>query len=381
MGGRSVGVAVAVALLLGVLGAAGCDGGDTPAKSGAVRLGALFPLTGPVSESGQQAMAAARMAVQEANDSGGVLGRRVELVVMDDACDPHTAVTAANSLVGRDIAVSVGGACSVATVATVKIFYDGGVPMVIPAANSTDLVARRYNSVFLLSGTSADEGLFAVRELRRLGSRRVSVIDDGTTDSDTLAAITVQAANRPDSGLVVAGRQRLSEGAPSYRRTAAEVLRQGADAVYFTGYYAEAAQLIRDLKAVGYAGTIMLGDGAVFDSLLRRLTPAESEGVYGTALPLPRFVPSVAEWADRYATVNGKPPGQYTMESYDAVRLALDAIRRAGSTDRAAIRNAIATTGDLELLTGPVRFNRDGSRVDPRFMLLRVTDGSFTLAP
>jgi branched-chain amino acid transport system substrate-binding protein len=68
------------------------------------------------------------------------------------------------------------------------------------------------------------------------------------------------------------------------------------------------------------------------------------------------------------------------MQSYDAVRLALNAIKRAGSLDRDAVRKAIAATapGDVELLSGTSQFNPDGTRVNPTFVLVQVHDGNFT---
>ncbi len=116
-----------------------------------------MPLTGDNGEVGQRLVEAQQMAVKEVNDAGGVLGHRVELVTGDDACDSGTAVVKANDLVGEDIAVSVGGACSQATVPALKVFRDAGIPMIIPASNSTDLLAPGYDSVFLLSGTTKIE--------------------------------------------------------------------------------------------------------------------------------------------------------------------------------------------------------------------------------
>ena len=92
-------------------------------------------------------------------------------------------------------------------------------------------------------------------------------------------------------------------------------------------------------------------------------------------MQVPSFVPDAANWAVRFKKANGSAPGQNTMEAYDAVRLALDAIKRAGSTDAAKVRDAIAATTDLRMLTGPVRFKPDGSRDAPNIFLLRPRNG------
>ncbi|MEV6597808.1 branched-chain amino acid ABC transporter substrate-binding protein [Actinoplanes sp. NPDC051346] len=371
----------AAALLMAVT--SGCaSSGDTKSVSvpaaEVIRLGTLVPLTGRSSPSGEAMVNAATMAVDEANAKGGVLGRRVELVVGDDACDPGTAVTAARDLVAKDIAVSVGGYCSSATVPTLKIFRTAGVPMVVAQSNSTDLLAPKYDSVFLICGTVEAEADFAVDWAKRLDGTRLAVVHDGTSFPVTLARSTVQSAKR--EGLAVSSELELSQGAPSYTRIAEAVVRGGADVVYYTGYYAEANQLITDLRRRGFDGRILVGDGATDGPLLEGLNAAESRDLYGTAMIWPKLMPELKEWSQRYRKVVGSDPGPSTVEAYDAVNVALDAIRRAGGTDREAVRKAIAET-DLTAMSGQVSFNPDGSRKTPSFLLLHAAGKSFTRVP
>jgi branched-chain amino acid transport system substrate-binding protein len=377
----AVAAAFALALLAGGLSA--CSEPDKPAPAPIVRLGTLMPLTGVTGPVGQRQLEAQQMAVKEANDAGGVLGYRVELVTGDVKCDPETAVEKANEMVGENITVSVGGSCSKATVPVLKVFRDAGIPMIIPAANSTDLLAPGYDSVFLLSGTTKIEAQRAVAAMGRLDTRRLAVVDDGTSFPETLAAATVAGVRQRGSTITLATQLKLSQGATSYPRIVQAVLSNRADMVFFTGYYAEAATLIRDLRAANYTGQILLSDAGTDPALFGLLSPAEAEGAYGLALPLAQFEPRAKAWAARYKAAYGKEPGPFTMQAYDAVRLALNAIQRAGSLDQSAIRKAIAATtpGDIQLLSGPPQFKPDGTQVNPTFMLLQARNGAFTLAP
>lgn len=375
----SVAVTVVLAALAGCGGTAESSASAPESPAGTIRLGTLVPLTGRSSPSGEAMVNGARLAVSEANAAGGVLGRQIELVVEDDACDPGTAVTAARALVGRDIVASVGGYCSSATVPTLTIFRSAGVPMIVAQSNSTDLLAPRYDSVFLICGTVTAEADFAVDWMKRLGGRRLAVVHDGTSFPVTLAESTVTAAKRA-GGLAVTGELELSQGAPDYSRIARQVLTGKADIVYYTGYYAEASQLIEDLRGDGFTGRIVVGDGATDGQLLANLTPAQSRDVYGTALIFPEFLPELAGWSQRYRTAYGKEPGPSTVEAYDAVQVALDAIRRAGTVEHEAVRKAIAAT-DLAAMSGPLSFNPDGTRSVPRFLLLRAENGRFGLQP
>lgn len=380
MRGRILAAAAVVLALAGAFAGCGRPAARHTAPS-VIRLGALVPLSGDPGQIGSGMVAAYQMAVDEANAAGGVLGRRVELVTEDDGCDPGTAVVKANELVARDITVSVGGLCSAATVPTLKVFRAAGVPMIIPGANSTDLLAPRYDSVFLLAGTTAIEAQRAVAWAGQLGVRRLALVGDGTSFSG--AVVDAAAASlTPGGAIALAAQLKLTQGADAYPQIVEAVLRERADMVFYTGYHLEAARLIRDLRAAGYPGKVMLSDGGVNPALLKELSPAQAEGVYGLALPLAQFEPRAAQWAERYRTAAGSPPGPFTMQAYDAVKLALDAVRRAGSTDRAAVRRAIAATpADVGLLSGPSRFNPDGTQVDSTFVPLRVRDGAFVLAP
>ena len=96
--------------------------------------------------------------------------------------------------------------------------------MIIPAANSTDLLAPGYDSVFLLSGTTKLEAQRAVAVMGRLDTRRLAVVDDGTSFPETLAAATVAGVRQPGSTITLATQLKLSQGATSYPRIVQAVL-------------------------------------------------------------------------------------------------------------------------------------------------------------
>lgn len=382
--GSRLGTLLTVVALAGATVLGGCR--DDPAKPAAglpatIRLGALVPLSGTNAQSGREMRDASQMAVDEINAAGGVLGRQVELLVLDDACDPGTAVMKANELVAQDIAVSVGGYCSSATVPTLKVFRDAGVPMVIPLATSTDLLVPKYDSIFLISGTVSAEGTFAIAGMRRMGSKRLIIVNDGTSFPVTLGKVTAESAALPGTGIQVVATHQLSQGARSYARLAKQILGENADTVYFTGYYGEANQLIKDLRTAGFNGRIFVGDGATDGPLLTGLTAAQTKNVFGTALMMPGLMPSLAEWSKRFTAATGRQPSPGGPESFDAVTVAVDAIKRAGSVEHSAVRAAIAATPSLQLLSGPAKFNTDGTRANPTFLLVEVRDGKLAEMP
>jgi branched-chain amino acid transport system substrate-binding protein len=376
-------LAVTVALALGLTACGGGRSGTSTTPSTVIRLAALMPMTGDNAPSAENIIPALNMAAEQINAAGGVLGRRLEIVTADDACDPETAVNQANEMIKRDVTVSVGGYCSSATVPTIKIFHDAGIPMIIPAANSTDLIAPRYDNVFLLSGTTAIEAQRALAWMPHLDAHKIVLVHDGTSFSESVAQATREAARKPGSGVDVISEVQVSQGADHYDAVAARISAAHGDLVFYTGYYAEAGKLIRDLRAAGYQGKVMLSDGGVNTAVFRGVDSAAFEGVYGVTLPIPEFEPGLAAWSAKYRALAGHDPGPFTMQAYDAVQLAANAIKRAGTLDRSAVRKALATTepGDVALLSGSAGFNPDGTQKTVRFVLLRVQDATFVRDP
>jgi branched-chain amino acid transport system substrate-binding protein len=330
---------------------------------------------------------ASTMAVDHANATGGVHGRPITLITIDDACDPQTSVLAANSLVQEHIAVSVGGYCSSATLPTLPIFRQAGIPMILPASNSDDLLKPGYDSVFLLSGTGSQEAAAALHWMGRLGVSRVAIVHDGTSYSANIATVaaerlrsasTLPIADRPPTTLQLAALLELTQGALHHTRATARVIASKADVVYYTGYTAEAGRLTRDLRSAGYRGAVMVADGAV-DPAMLTFAEGQADGVYATMVPLAQNLALPATWTQEYQRRANTNPGPFTVQAYDAVTLAVDALRRADPSDGRSIARAIADTHALPLLSGQADFATDGTLAGFKFNLLQVRSGQFTL--
>ncbi len=355
------------------LAVSGCGGGATAAAPEPVRLGLLLPLTGGSAASGLAMQAAARLTVDDANAAGGVLGRPVELVVEDDRCDPQSAVEAANRVVAAGAVVSVGGYCSSATLPTLSVFQSAGIPMVIPAANASDLLAPQYPGVFLLSATVDSEALAAVPWIASLGAKRIAFVHDGTSYSLNLAEAGAKAtaAADPSLGLVTAATLQVAQGSTDLGAAARDVVDADTDLVYFTGYEPDAVQLASDLARAGYAGAFMGADGVVGKDFLTEAPRLLGREVYATVPPLAEHTPGAAAWTARFTDKTGLEAIPYTLQAADAVTLALDALNRAGSDDGEALVRTIAATRGLDLLTGPCTFGGGNVRADVPFTLLR----------
>lgn len=357
--------------------AGGDDGGDS--GDGPITLGMLAPFSGSESAFGDYMQHGAELAIAEINEAGGVLdGRELELEVEDDACDATTAVAGANSLVTDGIVASVGGYCSGATLPTLPIFDEAGIPMVIPAANSNELVEQELPGVFLINGTGTQQAEAAVQYADQEGAATVGVIDDATSYSADLADSFVEQAG--EAGLDVAFEATVTPGENDYASVATQMADSGADLVYWTGYYQEGALINRQSVDAGYEGLFLVGDGSVDASFAEITGEGYTENVRGTFTQTPDMLEGADDWIAAYEELAGAAPGPYSTQAYDAVNVVAAAIEEAGSTETDAIVEALEGLDGFETLSGPLTFMPDHTRDGGGFVIVSIgDDGSFVL--
>jgi branched-chain amino acid transport system substrate-binding protein len=373
-----LGTALTAALLTSAC-SGGLLGGETEAvEEGPITLGMAVPLSGSSSAIGPYMQNGAQLAVNEINADGGVLGRQLELQVEDEACDPQSAVAAANKLVSDGIAASVGGYCSGATLPTLPIFQEAGVPMIIPAANSDELVEQQLENVFLINGTGSQQADAAEAFIEEQGASRVALVHDNTSYSVNIAEAT---RDRLEGGSAeVAAFEAVTPGESDYSANVASILSANPDFVYWTGYYQEGGLLIRQLRQAGYQGDIMVADGSVDASLVEIAGPEIAEGVYATMTQTPETIEGAESWIEDYTAEFGAAPGPYSTQAYDAVRVAAQAIEDAGTTEGEDVIAALEAIDGLQLFSGPLSFTEDHTLSSGGFVILQVQDGEFALA-
>jgi branched-chain amino acid transport system substrate-binding protein len=187
-------------LALGACGGGGSESASgTDAKSGkgsgVIKIGALLPLSGDNTNSGTDMLNAAKLAVDDINAAGGVLGRRLEIVSADDGCDPQTGTAAAQKLLVSGIVGVAGGYCSAAAIPETAVLDPRGIPFISAAATNPTLTERGMKTVFRTVGRDDQQGPFAARFLAgSLGAKKLALLHTNTVYSKGLAEQT-RAAN------------------------------------------------------------------------------------------------------------------------------------------------------------------------------------------
>lgn len=343
---------------------------------GEIKIGIMVPVTGSEATLGKDMENAILIAVDEINAKGGILGKKVVTTTGDAACDPQQAAAAASKLVSEDVVAVVGGYCSGATLPTLKIYGDANVPLVIPAANSTKIIAENPGNAFQINGTGFHQASKAVELFSKLGAKKIAIVHQGDGFSEDLAKITRQ--KWEEAGNEVVAFEVVNKGEQDFSSLVTRLKSKQPDVVYWTAYFADGGLLIKQLRQGGYKGDIAVGDGSMSPKLLEVAGPA-GEGVYCTATPLVEYLPAAKDFMNEYKSRYKMDPGPYSAQSYDGMYLMADAIERAGSTDGDAIIKALKETQGFKGLTGELSFTDDNTLAKSNFVVLQGRGGKWEL--
>ena len=368
-----------------ILTTAGCGGGllnsgasGAATSSGPVKLGMVVPISGSSAPTGAYMKNGAQLAVDEINKAGGVLkGRKLELMVEDEACDAQQAVASANKVVSAGAVVSVGGYCSGATLPTLPIFQKANIPMIIPAANSQELVTQGLANVFLINGTGKQQSTTALAFMKKSGFATVALVDDNTSYSKDITTET-QAQIQKDASIKVLLKTSVTAGESDYSAVVRDIVAKNPALVYWTGYYQEGGLIINQLKKAGFTGKIMVADGSV-DPSLAKIAGVGGEGVFATMTQTPDTLKGADKWIANYKAKFNAEPGPYSTQAYDAVRLAAKAIDDAGGTKGGDIIKALTAINGFAMFSGPLKFTPQHTLSSGGFVILVIKNGKFIL--
>ncbi|MGN7123672.1 branched-chain amino acid ABC transporter substrate-binding protein [Methylorubrum thiocyanatum] len=360
----------ALATLL-ALALAGPAGAAEPLK-----IGLAAPLSGPDAGFGQGARLGAEQAVAEINRAGGVLGRRLLLVVQDDAADPKQAVAVARRFASSGVRFVVGPLTSGASAAASAVYEEASIVSVIPGATWAPLTRRGAGLLFRLGGSDAQQGTLGGTLLaERFRGKPVAIVHDKTSFGRGLADEAARALKARG------GQERLFEGVSrDDRETAALVAKLralGIEALYFGGLSAPAAGLIRAMREAGLT-TTMIGSDGLLDKEFAQVPGAE-----GTLMTVPAAPPRLPEPKGAAKAPRSPEAEMFAGPAYAAVEVVRQGIEGARSAEPARVAAFLHGGAPLRTVLGEVAFDGSGDLVKPPFAVTawrRLPDGRLDFA-
>jgi branched-chain amino acid transport system substrate-binding protein len=372
--GGAVGAAAGAAGLPRVaLGAPATQAGES------LKIVSAFPLTGSAFGQNNSIVNGIRMALEEAGRLAGPF--LVEYESWDDATaaagqwDPAKVAELANrAAADPNIMVYIGHYNSGAAKISIPVLNQVGLVMISPANTYPGLTkpgkgepnepavyyptgVRNYSRV-----VPADDlqGAVGAAWAQKLNARSAYVIDDTQLYGKGIADVFVAVAQR--LGMRVVGRDGIDGKAPDYRAVATKIRAAGPDVIYYGGITQNnAGKLLKDIRGAGL-NQAFIGPDGIFEQAFINDAGDDAEGVYATlgGLPPTAYDGAALEWAGRYREFAKGEPESYAIYGYEAAKVALAAIERAGVKDRAAIRQAVFDTRDFAGLLGTWSFDENG---------------------
>ncbi len=362
---------------LAAIAVAGCPKGEAP-PSTPIAIGVVSALTGPNATYGISTQQGADLAADEINAKGGLGGRTLALIHLDDLGEPEQARIAAQRLITNDRVVAlIGDATSSGSLAIAPVAQRARVPMVTPAATSPS-VTELGDHIFRMSFTDpAQAAAMAVFATKTLKVKRVAVIR-ALDNEYALGLAEAFRAKLAEAGGEVVADEGYSADMDDLSPIIAAVAKTSPDAVYLPDYHTAVARIAVAARAAGLQAHLLGGDGWDAAELLED-AGAELEGGCFTTHWHPSMTGvASARFVERYRAVYNETPDAIAALGYDTVQLIADAWARAGS--QAGLREAIAATEGFDGVTGTIRFDDTGNATATP-VVVRIRGGDAEVVP
>ncbi len=340
--------------------------------SNTVRIAVAGPMTGDQSKQGNDLKNGVELAVAEWNDRGGVLGKKIELLVGDDQHDPKQAVAVANKFVNSGVVGVIGHWNSSASIPASEVYHRSSISMITPASTNPQVTDRGYANVFRVCGRDDQQGTVAAEFVATyLKAGRVAILHDKTTYGQGLASEFRKALGNRAEVVYYDG---IIQGDKDFRGVLTTVGSKKPDVLFFGGIYPEGGLLVKQAKEVGLNAPMVSGDG-VIDPVFVQIAGTAADGTYLTFGPDTTKLPSAQAVLKKYRERYGEP-GPYSFYAYDAGQVLLLAIQKAGTTDGFAVSQAIHTSS-YDGITGRIQFNSKGDLNVSQFVVWITRNGRF----
>jgi branched-chain amino acid transport system substrate-binding protein len=355
----------------------GATVGATAQAQDIIRIGHVAATSSAIAHLGKDNENGARMAVDELNAKGLVIGGKKYKIVLqaeDDAGDPKQATTAAQKLADAKVQGVVGHQTSGTTIPASRIYYDAGIPQITPSATSPQYTRQRYNTTFRNIANDEQLGPALARyAMQTMQAKRIAVVDDRTAYGKGLADEFAKTVKRTGaaSGSSVVSTQYTNDKATDLMAILTAIKASKPDMIFFGGMDAVAAPMLRQMKQLGIPVKFMGGDGMCSDSVPRlagdgmndgQVICAEAGGIE------PAQEKGMAEFRAAYKKRFGVEVQTYAAYSYDALMTLVDAMQKAGSPEPAKYLPFLAKI-QHKGITGTTSFDARGD----------VQDGAITI--
>jgi branched-chain amino acid transport system substrate-binding protein len=361
-----------------LLWASGCgkSGEQSGAAADTIKVGEYASLHGSEANFGQSSHKGTELAIDQINAAGGVLGKKLELIYEDDQSKPGESATIVKKLITRDHVVAVlGEVASGRSLEAAPICQQDKIPMISPASTNPK-VTETGDYIFRVCFTDPFQGKLLAEFARdTLKAKRVAVLSDVAAPYSVGLAQYFREPFVASGGEIIA-EQKYSSGDKDFKAQLTSIKAQNPDAIFVPGYYTEVGLIVLQARQLGIGVPLFGGDGWEAPELIQIAGDALTNTFYSTHFSAIKDTPEVQNFVKAFqAKYDGETPNAMAALGYDSALVLADALKRAGTTDPAKLRDALATA-DVTGATGRTKI--DAHRDAPKSaVIITVENGKF----
>jgi branched-chain amino acid transport system substrate-binding protein len=324
-------------------GAGGTSTGDNQSP---IKVGQIVSLTGNYTPLGTENQKSVALAVEQVNASGGVLGRKIELIVRDDKSQPDQSVLAFNDIKGSDVTAIIGSPFSNSALATIPLVDREKIPY-LSLTPADEQVTPVHPNVFVIPATSATYGERILEYFKGTGVSKIAVAYDSKS-SYAVAGFKGMQAKAGEYGVTLVGSPEFQTTTTEFSSVLAPVKSSGAQALVVWATGAPSVAIAKQYATAGLNIPLVVTGAQASNLWLQPVGPAAEGvvvactiGVVGSSLPDGALKKSVEEFTGPFQTKYGNPPPQFAYDGYSAVKLLVAALAKAKSADRQKVQQAL----------------------------------------
>ncbi|WP_457552091.1 branched-chain amino acid ABC transporter substrate-binding protein [Desulfobacula sp.] len=342
-----------------------------------IKIGSGGVISGDLAPYGISAVRGEQMAVDDLNAKGGMLGKKIELLVGDDVCKPEVSVNMATKLVSDGAQMIVGHVCSGATIAANKIYKDAGLLVVSPASTNDDLTLTGEHPNFFrtISYDGAQAALMTSFVKDTLKVKTVALIHD-KGDYGKGQMELVRKNFEQLGGVKVVLFEGVTTGAVDFSAIVQKIKRSKAELTMWGGYHSDASKIVGLIKKKRVDTLFMGADGIIGDNFTT-LAGKYAEGVYATGPNDTSSNPLYKALSVKHQKKYGEAPGTFFFNGYACVQALAAAAEKAGTIDYDKMRAAMFQI-TVESPLGPIGFDKNGDVIGAGFSVYQVQNGKYT---
>ena len=348
---------------------AGCgskESGDT------IKVCANFELTGNVANYGNATIEGLQLAIDEANEAGGINGKKIELVSVDDKSEAAESINAATKLISDDdVKVIVGPATTGLVLAETQTATDAKVPIIAPCATNPEATVENgkvkpyvFRSCFIDPQQGEVMATFAAKDLK--AKTAVIYVDNSSDYSKSLAKVFREKFEAAGGKVVM--EEAFLQKDQDFKATLTKLKTANADVMFVPAYYEEVGKIVKQAREMGINSAILGTDGWD-DTKVVDIAGADALNNTFFSTHYSEKDAEVQGFIEAYKKKYNRAPNVFAALGYDAGKMLVDALKRAGSGDTEKIREALEATKDLKVGTGTISMDKNHNPIKTAVIL------------